>query len=566
MAGRRGRSGVSTGRAQAAQASGDASEVPAVSNLRGRGRSLVPRGRGRGRSDASGGGSEHIVGKGRNFFDEEERQLTRSVLAISQDPICGNQQKSNAFWDRIFVHYDERRPGGYRPPRSLESKWGLIKHDIAKFIGVLKQVASLKRSGTSKEDLLIMAKELYRTKSPKNVVFQFEHCWLLVKDYPRWAEGWSLSSTPSKRKTTSSEHESNEIGVESESVVEGTTNSEDNHALKVRPGGTRAAKEVQKAGKQREGAMYAQAAASEVMAQATMRKAAMLEDHNILMLMTLPESRGSIPEAQEYLRLRQAEVLKKLKIRLADDGEREAQEALQLDRQAQEQRATAATQAREALETRRQIEEQGLQDQVDPSDDVDDDQEYDDDYMYDGPDADGHDDEFNTQDREIDVAGEQVASAQNRFGHAGTWFGAVGDQMGAAGMDMGVAGVGMRVPGVGRGVGVGMGVAGMGDRMGTRVAQFGYRTAPLQSRGTGIRARYNGSGADVFQMSKHNAVDISSNSEWAGLEYVDPTMNTTWNVLDNRSHIREDDHEDTVILETEEQNVNTGLTLNGRYY
>jgi hypothetical protein len=66
-------------------------EVPAASNLRGRELSLVPRGRGRGRSDASGRGSERIVGKGLNFVDEEERQLTRSVLAISQDPICGNQ-------------------------------------------------------------------------------------------------------------------------------------------------------------------------------------------------------------------------------------------------------------------------------------------------------------------------------------------------------------------------------------------------------------------------------------------------------------------------------------------
>jgi hypothetical protein len=87
-------------------------------------------------------------------------------------------------------------------------------------------------------------------------------------------------------------------------VVEGTTNSEENRALKVRPGGTRTAKEVQKASKQREGAMYVQAAASEVMAQTTMRKAAMLEDHNMLMLMTLPKSLGSTPEAQEYLRLR----------------------------------------------------------------------------------------------------------------------------------------------------------------------------------------------------------------------------------------------------------------------
>jgi hypothetical protein len=37
--------------------------------------------------------------KGKNFVPDEERQLCRSVIAISQDPIAGNQQKSNAFWD-----------------------------------------------------------------------------------------------------------------------------------------------------------------------------------------------------------------------------------------------------------------------------------------------------------------------------------------------------------------------------------------------------------------------------------------------------------------------------------
>jgi hypothetical protein len=86
-----------------------------------------------------GGGSEGCEGSAaarattnrKNFVPNEERQLTRSVLVISQDPICGNQQKSSAFWERIFLHYDECRPGGFRPARSLESKWGLIKHDVS---------------------------------------------------------------------------------------------------------------------------------------------------------------------------------------------------------------------------------------------------------------------------------------------------------------------------------------------------------------------------------------------------------------------------------------------------
>ena len=35
--------------------------------------------------------------KGKNFRVDEECQLTRSVLAILQDPIVGNQQKSSSF-------------------------------------------------------------------------------------------------------------------------------------------------------------------------------------------------------------------------------------------------------------------------------------------------------------------------------------------------------------------------------------------------------------------------------------------------------------------------------------
>ena len=75
------------------------------------------------RSRCHGRGSGPVrPAKGKNFGPEEERQLTRSVLAISQDPICGNQQKGNAFWERIFLHYEQCRPGGHRGARSLESK------------------------------------------------------------------------------------------------------------------------------------------------------------------------------------------------------------------------------------------------------------------------------------------------------------------------------------------------------------------------------------------------------------------------------------------------------------
>ena len=103
----------------------------------------------------------------------------------------GNQQKDGVFWERIADHYEDHRPDAPRPQRSLETKWGLIKHDVSSFCGVYSQVLRLNKSGTSAADTLRHARELYRQKSPKKQEFAFEHCWLLLKDHPKWSDGWS---------------------------------------------------------------------------------------------------------------------------------------------------------------------------------------------------------------------------------------------------------------------------------------------------------------------------------------------------------------------------------------
>jgi len=57
--------------------------------------------------------------EGKNFKPEEERQLTQTVLSISQDAITGNGKKGSAFWECIFQHYNARRPFHFRPTCSL---------------------------------------------------------------------------------------------------------------------------------------------------------------------------------------------------------------------------------------------------------------------------------------------------------------------------------------------------------------------------------------------------------------------------------------------------------------
>jgi hypothetical protein len=294
-----------------------------------RGAPAARRGAWRGRNGRSA--APNSTPKGRNFFAEEERQLTRSVLAISQDPITGNQQKSNAFWQRIYEHYDSYRPGPNRSARSLETKWGQIKHDVGDFVACHGQVCRTRKSGSSPTDILCMAKELYRSKHPKQLEFSFEHCWVLVREFPRWSEGWfpMKPAIPTKRKAASSGHDSHEAAPASSSVQVDQMDSNANTVLQDRPSGTKAAKREHKQGKVREGAMYAQAKATSDLASATLKKMALLEEQNLLILMTTPESQVTSPAAQQFLRIRQEEELEKLLQRREEDRDRKIKEAVE---------------------------------------------------------------------------------------------------------------------------------------------------------------------------------------------------------------------------------------------
>ncbi|KAG0504682.1 hypothetical protein M758_N026500 [Ceratodon purpureus] len=318
----------------------------------------IGHGRGRGRVSVK-------ASKGKNFVPEEERQLTRSILAISQDPISGNQQKGNAFWERIYTHYDQFRPGGHRGARSLESKWGAIKHDVAKFIGNYNQVKRLNKSGAKESDTLRMSRELYRLKSQKNTEFAYEHCWELVKDFPPWADGVSTSrqSTPSKIAQVSSDHvieSSLELGTQKSVCAPYSTGEAiTSPNFTVRPRGTKAAKEVQRSEKVGEKTTLVQAKAAEMMAEATLRKAASLEYHNMLLLFSAPMENLGTPEAHEFITLLREEELAKLRRRRADTAALELRE--QTDREAVQmadatrERAQAELLAREDEETLRQM-------------------------------------------------------------------------------------------------------------------------------------------------------------------------------------------------------------------
>ncbi|CAM6086529.1 unnamed protein product [Calypogeia fissa] len=125
-----------------------------------------------------------------NFSNAKLKQLCYSWMQISQDPIVGSRQRNVTFWDRVAQHYNGHRPTSTqeRGARSLESKWGELKHDVAKFAGTYSTVEDLWISGTNAEDTLQKAQELHVTKHPKGKSFAFTDCWYLLKDCPRFSQ------------------------------------------------------------------------------------------------------------------------------------------------------------------------------------------------------------------------------------------------------------------------------------------------------------------------------------------------------------------------------------------
>jgi hypothetical protein len=304
--------------------------------------------------------------KGKNFNADEERALCRSFLAVSQDPVCGNGQRNTAFWERITTNYNANKPRScpIRPARSLESKWSHIKHDVAKFSGVFKQVSDCRESGASAEDVLERALEFYKDRHPKQQAFVFLHCWHLLKEVPRWwqspqdiqrrGSGGGGASPVGMAGAGTAEHQvhgSGDLGdaadEEEPAVVGATTGgggaTRNFPSRPARPQGTKAAKADVYEQSRRDAILRTQALATEQMAKANMRKAEAMGDHAAMSLFKTPIEDVD-EDAREYFKLRRKEELERIKRRMEHEARQAEKEKfdhdkLMSDRAAEEHRS-----------------------------------------------------------------------------------------------------------------------------------------------------------------------------------------------------------------------------------
>ncbi len=103
-------------------------------------------------------------------------------------------------------HYNQNRPicGVEKITKSLESKWGMIKHDIVKFYGCYKAVVALNKCGSSLEGTLLKPWSFTSwyiwsiTTSPSSTTNE------VLKDVPKWSnvQKDQKKTLPTKRLTS----------------------------------------------------------------------------------------------------------------------------------------------------------------------------------------------------------------------------------------------------------------------------------------------------------------------------------------------------------------------------
>ncbi|KAE9045956.1 hypothetical protein PR003_g4937 [Phytophthora rubi] len=234
--------------------------------------------------------------KGKNFTEEEESQLCRSYLHVSIDAKKGTSQTSSKFWENLAAHFNAAREAGsdLRSQRSLECKWSIVQHDVAKFCGAMAVVQDLNKSGANAEDEVKDAQQYYKethmTKGVKdNKAFKFLHCWRILSAEPKWKSFRASIGAGISAKTD--------------------TSDDSRTAGNPRPPGNKATKAATQLAEDSHQVNKRLASATDRIARASEKRVRAMEEANNLMLFTVPLS-SLEPDALEYVRLRRAAVLK----------------------------------------------------------------------------------------------------------------------------------------------------------------------------------------------------------------------------------------------------------------
>ncbi|XP_020875124.1 glutathione S-transferase T3-like [Arabidopsis lyrata subsp. lyrata] len=113
----------------------------------------------------------------------DDEVLISAWLNTSKDPIIGNQQTVEIFWQRVGEYYAESphaiANGEHGLNINCKQRWFKINDFTNKFCGAYANAERLNSSGHSETDVLNMAHDIY--VSDHKTKFTMNHCWCLLR-------------------------------------------------------------------------------------------------------------------------------------------------------------------------------------------------------------------------------------------------------------------------------------------------------------------------------------------------------------------------------------------------
>ncbi|EHS63180.1 uncharacterized protein PGTG_20763 [Puccinia graminis f. sp. tritici CRL 75-36-700-3] len=119
-----------------------------------------------------------------SYSENEDVQLCRSWIAISEDPLVGTHQDGTTFWKRVHHSYSRNLPESRRTAGSLKAHWVALQKPISKFRGFVNQVEQFGKSGASAEDCLNRALELF--SQDQKASFKYLRVYNILVKVPKW--------------------------------------------------------------------------------------------------------------------------------------------------------------------------------------------------------------------------------------------------------------------------------------------------------------------------------------------------------------------------------------------
>ena len=82
-------------------------------------------------------------------------------------------------------------------------RWTKINGVVQKFCGCYNNAYKMKKSGTTEVDIVVMAREIYRSDGDKKP-FTLLHYWEILRDKPKWANQYETQSSSKRTKINAS--------------------------------------------------------------------------------------------------------------------------------------------------------------------------------------------------------------------------------------------------------------------------------------------------------------------------------------------------------------------------